>query len=126
MNDINSVALPAEAVKQLVVHALDVLKAEDIIVLDVSNHANFTDVMILASGHSTRHVNAIADSVIDATKIAGVAPISIEGESVGEWVLIDFGDIVVHVMLPATRAFYELEKLWGGPVVNQPKQQFNP
>ena len=96
----------------MAVTALEELKAENIVVLDVSARASFTDTMIFASGKSTRHVSSIAGSVIDAAKAASMPPIGVEGETVGEWVLVDLGDAIVHVMLPDTRVFYDLEKLW--------------
>jgi ribosome-associated protein len=107
------VELLSEATKQLALTALDELKADKIVLLDVRNLASFTDYMILASGTSTRHVVAIANSVIEAARNAGSPPIGVEGEDVGEWVLVDLGDVIVHVMLPDVRLYYELEKLWG-------------
>jgi len=108
----NTTRLQSEAVKKMAIEALEELKAENIVVLDVSARASFTDTMIFASGKSTRHVSSIAGSVIDAAKVAGMPPLGVEGETVGEWVLVDLGDAIVHVMLPDTREFYELEKLW--------------
>lgn len=105
--------LHTEAVKKMALQALDELKAEQVVVLDVRGVASFTDYMIFASGNSTRHVSAIAESVIESSKAAGHAPVGVEGETIGEWVLIDLGDAVVHVMLPDVRLYYELEKLWG-------------
>ena len=75
--------------------------------------ASFTDYMIFASGNSTRHVSAIADSVIEAAKASGQPPEGVEGAEVGEWILVDLGDVIVHIMLPEVRRYYELEKLWG-------------
>lgn len=106
-------SLQSEAVKKLAIEALEDLKADNIVVLDVSDRASFTDTMIFASGNSNRHVSSIAGSVVEAAKAANLPPIGIEGEDVGEWVLVDLGDAIVHVMLPATREFYDLEKLWG-------------
>jgi ribosome-associated protein len=97
----------------MALQALEDLKAENIVQIDVRPQASFTDYMIFASGNSTRHVSAIADSVIEAAKASGKPPLGVEGEDVGEWVLIDLGDAVVHVMLPDVRSYYELEKLWG-------------
>jgi len=92
--------------------ALDDLKANNVITLDVHKYANFTDAMVFASGTSTRHVKSIADEVVTQAKQAGFTPIGVEGYTFGEWVLVDLGDVVVHVMLPAVREFYQLEKLW--------------
>ena len=105
--------LQAEACKKMALEALDALKAENVVVLDVRGIASFTDYMIFASGNSTRHVGAIAESVIEAARTADTPPLGVEGEEVGEWILIDLGDAVVHVMLPDVRVYYELEKLWG-------------
>jgi ribosome-associated protein len=102
-----------EALKAMVLTALEDIKANDVVVLDVSPYASFTDYMVFASGTSSRHVSSIAGSVIDAAKKQKSPPLGVEGLTVGDWVLVDLGDVVVHVMIPATREFYELEKLWG-------------
>ncbi len=112
MTDSKTTNLQAEAARKMARRALEELKAENVIELDVSAIASFTDYMIFASGNSTRHVSAIADSVIEAAKAAGRPAQGIEGAEVGEWVLVDLGDVVVHVMLPEVRQYYELEKLW--------------
>ena len=105
--------LQAEATRKLALAALEELKATQVELLDVRKIASFTDYMIFASGSSRRHVSAIAESVVEAAKAAGQPPVGVEGEDVGEWVLVDLGDVVVHVMLPDIRDYYELEKLWG-------------
>ena len=105
--------LNSDQARDTAVEALQNMKAEDIVILDVGEHASFTDYMIFASGSSTRHVNAIAGSVIEAAKASNNPAIGIEGEDVGEWVLVDLGDVIVHIMLPDVRLYYELEKLWG-------------
>ncbi|HEX5056880.1 MAG TPA: ribosome silencing factor [Gammaproteobacteria bacterium] len=97
---------------KLVVGALEDLKALDLKVLDVRTMTSVTDTMIIVSGTSTRHVKAMADSVFEKAAAAGHRPLGVEGEKEGEWVLVDLGDIVVHIMLPQTRDFYNLEKLW--------------
>ena len=99
--------------KQFVLDKIDDMKARDIIELDVSGKSSITDLMIICSGNSKRHVMAIADNLHVETKNAGHAPLSIEGKETGEWVLVDLGDIIVHVMQDKTRDFYQLEKLWG-------------
>lgn len=98
--------------QNIVINALEELKAQNICVLDVRNIATFTDLMIIASGTATRHVKAIADKVQERCVAAGIRPLGVEGQREAEWVLVDLNDIVVHVMLPATREFYNLEKLW--------------
>ncbi len=96
-----------------VVHdALVDVKAKDIIELDVSAISNVADAIVIASGTSTRHVKALADNVADEARKAGFRPIGIEGERDAEWILIDLGFVVVHVMLPTARKFYDLESLW--------------
>ena len=108
-----------EAIKKFALLALDNLKAENVIVIDVRDYASFTDFMIFASGNSTRHVKSIASEVIEAAKSTNLFPLGIEGEDVGEWILVDLGDVIVHIMLPDTRQFYELEKLWGEELVDR-------
>jgi ribosome-associated protein len=105
--------LQAKATRNLVLQAAEDLKASNLVVLDVRGIASFTDYMVFASGSSTRHVSAIAESVVEAAMAAGQPPVGVEGEDVGEWVLVDLGDVVLHVMLPDVRLYYELEKLWG-------------
>jgi ribosome-associated protein len=97
---------------ELVYDALVDAKAQDIAMLDVSKISDFTDTMVIVSGTSTRHVQSVADRVVDALRTHGVRAIGVEGKKIGEWVLIDFGEVVVHVMRPQTRDFYNLEKLW--------------
>jgi ribosome-associated protein len=101
-----------ENLRKIVIDALEDLKAQDLQVLDVRDIASFTDLMVVASGTSTRQVKALADRVVEKCTAAGVKPLGVEGEREAEWVLVDLADIVVHVMLPQTRDFYNLEKLW--------------
>jgi ribosome-associated protein len=97
---------------KLVSAVLDELKAADVIFLDVRHLTTVTDAMVIASGRSDRHVRAIASAVVEQCKAAGYRPLGVEGQKAGEWVLVDLGDLVVHVMLPRVREFYNLEKLW--------------
>ena len=116
MNDVTQsspVSLQAENIKKIVIQALEDLKAENIQVLDIRKQASFTDFMIFASGRSSRHVKSIAAEVVETARLENFPALGVEGEDVGEWVLVDLGDVVVHVMLPDTREFYDLEKLWG-------------
>ena len=100
---------------EVVAGALDDLKADNVHVLDVRHLTTVTDTMVVASGRSDRHVRAIAGAVVANAKKAGFRPIGVEGERSGEWVLVDLADVVVHVMLPRVREFYNLEKLWDMP-----------
>jgi ribosome-associated protein len=99
--------------KQFVIEKMEDLKARDIIDIDVSGKSSVTDNMIICSGNSKRHVVSIAQNVVLETKKTGHTALSVEGKEDGEWVLVDLGDIVVHVMQDETREFYQLEKLWG-------------
>ncbi len=96
----------------VVIKALEDLKARETSEIDVRGKTSVTDLIVIASGTSTRHVRSIADEVVRAAKKVGLPPIGVEGEREAEWVLVDLGDIVVHVMLPRTREFYGLERLW--------------
>ena len=102
----------SEQLCDLVVDALEEVKAKDIVRLDVRELTTVTDYMVVASGTSSRHVKALADAVADKARQAGHRPAGIEGENGGEWVLLDLSDALVHVMLPRVREFYNLEKLW--------------
>ncbi|MCC5852455.1 MAG: ribosome silencing factor [Alkalimonas sp.] len=88
------------------------MKGRDIVTLDVRGKSSITDFMLICSGTSNRHTKSIADHVALASKEAGIAIMGIEGDKAGEWVLLDLGDVVVHVMLDDSRNFYQLEKLW--------------
>lgn len=101
-----------EQLKTEIIDALEDLKAVNLVELDVVNLTDVTDVMIFASGTSRRHVKSLADNVVVELKKKNMPPLGIEGQQVGEWVLVDYGDAVVHIMLPETREFYDLEKLW--------------
>ncbi len=110
--------MPKKKLYSLIVDALHDAKAKDIVVLDVRKVSDFTDYMVIVSGTSTRHVQSTADRVIEKLREHGHRAVGVEGMDLGEWVLIDFGEAVVHVMRPQTRDFYNIEKLWseGKPV----------
>ena len=109
----------SKQLSELVVDALDDIKAQDVVRLDVRQMTTVTDYMIVASGTSNRHVQALVDNVAEKAKEAGHRPIGVEGEDGGEWILLDLQDTLVHVMLPKVRQFYNLEKLWSlGPAAD--------
>lgn len=97
---------------KIAVNALEDLKGQDIKVLDVQKLTTVTDTMIVCTGTSNRHVKSLAQNVAEDAKKAGFRPMGIEGQEAGEWVLVDLGGVVVHVMQAQARAFYQLEKLW--------------
>lgn len=97
---------------KIVIHALEEVKAQDIISIDVESLTDVMDTMVVATGNSNRQVKSLANNVIVKAKAAGFDLLGVEGEDSGEWILVDFGDVIIHTMLPATRVFYDLEKLW--------------
>jgi len=104
--------LTTEQLQHLVVSSLEDFKATDITVIDVSGKNPLTERMVIATGNSTRHVKSMAVNLVVNAKAAGNVPLGIEGEGEGEWVLVDLNDVIVHLMLPQTRTFYNLENLW--------------
>jgi ribosome-associated protein len=102
----------SEALKSLAVAALEDMKAVNLVVLDVGHLTDVMEYLIVASGTSNRHVKSLAENVVVESKKAQMPPLGVEGQDAGEWVLVDLGGVVVHVMLPATRAFYDIERLW--------------
>ena len=108
----SSPPVPAPDLRQQVHLALEELKARDVREIDVRGKTGITDYMVIASGTSTRHVKSIADEVMKYAKRMGNPPIGVEGEREAEWVLVDLGDVIVHVMLPRVREIYALERLW--------------
>ena len=108
----NAKAVTTATLRKSVIAALEDLKAKDIREIDVRGKTSIADLLVIASGTSARHVKSIADEVVRFAKKAGVMPLGVEGEREAEWVLVDLGDVIVHVMLPRIREFYGLERLW--------------
>jgi len=105
----------ADEIKVVALAAIEDLKGANCVTLDVRELTDVMDYLIIVSGTSNRHVRALADNVVQEAKKHGERPLGVEGEEAGDWVLVDLGDVVVHVMLPATRDFYDLERLWQRP-----------
>jgi ribosome-associated protein len=101
-----------EALRDLVVDALEDLKGRDIVTLPVAHLTDITDYMVIASGTSNRHVKSLVDHLVETTKAVAHPPRGVEGRETNAWVLVDLGDVLVHVMQAETRAFYDLERLW--------------
>jgi ribosome-associated protein len=111
-NKTEDTSLNSDQLTDLVISSLEDLKAIDIQQVDVSGQSPLTDRFVIASGNSTRHVKSMAEKLVLKAKAADCKPLGVEGEREGEWVLVDLNDVIVHLMLPRTRAFYNLEKLW--------------
>jgi ribosome-associated protein len=105
----------AEETLRLVLAHVDDMKAEDTVTIDLTGKTSIADFMVVTSGRSNRQVGAIADRVVEGLNKAGVRGIRVEGVPHCDWVLIDAGDVIVHVFRPEVRAFYNLEKMWAGP-----------
>ncbi|RMH91163.1 ribosome silencing factor [Lysobacter pythonis] len=103
---------PVDVLLKTVHEAVNNLKAQEIVELDVRGKSSVCDYMVVVSGTSTRHVKSIADEVVRFAKQLDYQPLGVEGEREAEWVLVDLGDVIVHVMLPRVREFYALERLW--------------
>jgi len=101
-----------EQLLNIIKTVLEDVKAKDVKILDVQEISSITDTIVIATGTSSRQVIAIAERIIEKVKAQGGKALGIEGRETGEWVLVDLGDVVVHSMLPQTRDFYQLEKLW--------------
>ena len=119
VDSLTSKSSQVQSCLQVVQDALLDVKAKDIIQFDVSTISSVSDAIVIASGTSTRHVKALADNVAEEARKAGFRPIGVEGERDAEWILIDLGIIVVHVMLPTARKFYDLESLWRTEAVTE-------
>jgi ribosome-associated protein len=103
--------------QRAVIEALEDVKGRDIVIFNVAKQTAFFERVVIASGDSSRQVNALAASVQERAKAIGAHVRGVEGRRNGEWVLVDLGDIIVHVMHPAVRSYYNLEELWGGKEV---------
>ena len=110
----------ADQLRKLAEQALDEIKAHDVIVLDTRKITSLFDYMIVASADSTRQTKALARNIAEKVKEAGGSVLGVEGEQTGEWVLVDLGDVLVHIMQPAIREYYNLEQLWGGEAPRRP------
>ena len=110
---------PSAQLSKNIVAILDTNKAEQITTLNLRDQCSFADFMIVASGRAPRHVSALADYVADMLKKSGNPPLSIEGKETGDWVLIDAGDVVVHIFRPEVRQFYNIEKMWALPTATR-------
>ncbi|MDY6456421.1 ribosome silencing factor [Acinetobacter faecalis] len=108
----NTQSKDVQACLKVVREALLDVKAKEIVELDISRISNVADAIVIANGTSTRHVKSLADNVAEEARKAGFRPIGVEGERDAEWILVDLGFVVVHLMLPTTRKFYDLESLW--------------
>jgi len=104
--------LSFEQLKELVLTALEDFKAIDVQSIDVSNQNPLTELFVIATGNSSRHVKSMAENLVMRAKAAGCPPLGVEGQRQADWVLVDLNDVIVHLMLPQARAFYNLEKLW--------------
>ena len=105
--------MTTEEIKNLAVNALEDIKAENITCLDVKGLTSITDYMIICSGTSSRHIKSLSQNVVKSAKSHDLQPLGVEGEQHSDWVLVDLGDVIVHIMLPDVRLYYDLEKLWG-------------
>ena len=114
-----------DEVKDKAIEALEDLKAEDITVLDVKGKTTVSDWVVIASGSSSRHVKSIANNVAVEARKDGRPPLGMEGENEGEWVLVDLGDVIVHVMQRQVREFYDLESLWSVDLAQRREQDVN-
>ena len=106
--------IDVEATTKVVLTSLEDDKAEDILAIDIRGKSSFADMLVVASGRSSRHVSALADHVMRNLKDAGLKDVRVEGLPQGDWVLVDAGDVVVHLFRPEVRSFYNIEKIWAG------------
>lgn len=116
---LKATTLDVEKLKSVIETSLDDDKAEDIVTIDLAGKSSFADYMIVATGRSQRHTSTIAEKLNTRLKELGAPPLSIEGRETGDWVLVDCGDIIVHLFRPEIREMYHLEKMWATPLMSQ-------
>ncbi len=114
--------LGAQRAADLIVKSLEDDKAEEIVTIDIAGRSSVADMLVIASGRSQRHVAALADHVIDALKTAGASAPRVEGLPHADWVVVDAGDVIVHLFRPEVRAFYAIEKIWSVPAAPRAAQ----
>ena len=107
--------IDADTASRVILASLEDDKAEDILALDIRGKSSFADMLVVASGRSARHVGALADHVMQKLKEAGAKELRVEGLPHCDWVLVDAGDVIVHLFRPEVRSFYNIEKIWGAP-----------
>lgn len=110
-----SSGVDADSVAQAILVSLEDDKAEEILTIDIRGRSSFADKLVIASGRSARHVGALADHLMRKLKDIGVHDVRVEGLPQGDWVLVDAGDVVVHLFRPEVRSFYNIERIWAGP-----------
>ncbi|CAO97397.1 ribosome silencing factor [Erwinia tasmaniensis] len=104
--------MQGQALQDFVVDKIDDLKGQDIVTIDVHGKSSITDCMVICTGTSTRHVVSIAEHVVQEARLAGLRPFGVDGRAAADWVVVDLGEVIVHVMQEESRQLYELEKLW--------------
>lgn len=105
--------MQGEQLQSFIIDKISDIKAQDILSLDVKDKSSITDWMVVCTGTSSRHIHSIADHLVQASKQVGVVPLNIDSQRLANWVVVDYGDVIVHVMQEDSRALYQLEKLWG-------------
>ncbi|MBD2812065.1 ribosome silencing factor [Xenorhabdus sp. Vera] len=106
------ILLQGTELQQFVIDKLEDSKAQDIVSIDVRGKSSITDCMVICTGTSSRHLMSVADNLVDDCRQAGVMPLGVEGQGISDWIVVDLGEIIVHVMQEDSRRMYELEKLW--------------
>ena len=115
--------LDAQETLRLILARLDDMKAEETVTIDLTGKTSIADAMVVTSGRSNRHVTSIAESAVEGLHKAGIKGVRVEGKKNGDWVLIDAGDVIVHVFRPEVRAFYDIEKMWAGAGARRQKPE---